>query len=269
MADTADRYTHGHHTSVVTQHARRTATVDAHYLLPFLRPGLRLLDAGCGPGSITTGLARLVAPAEAIGIDVSETVLDQAREHAASEGTPNARFEVGDIYHLGYADDSFDVVHAHQLLQHLTRPIEALREMRRILKPGGVGAVRDADYATMTFYPVLPELTRWLQVYHAVAERNGAEADAGRRLPAWVRAAGFHDLRVSGTAVVLGAREQVENWGHSWADRITMSSVADHAVEYAIASRVELEAIAAGWRRWAADPDAFFCYTNVEVIGRA
>src|SRR5215207_5702392 len=100
MTTDADRYTHGHHASVVGQHARRTAERDAAYLLPRLTPGMRLLDIGCGPGTITTGLARAVAPGETIGIDVGAGVIEQANQHLAETGLEGVRFEVGSVYEL-------------------------------------------------------------------------------------------------------------------------------------------------------------------------
>jgi hypothetical protein len=119
----------------------------------------------------------------------------------------------------------------------------------------------------MVAWPRLPELDRWLEVYHQVASRNGADSDAGRRLGAWLRGAGFVDLVTTGTAVVFAETEDVRNWGTSWADRTLHSAFGRQAEEYGFASAAELEEIAAGWRRWAEDPDAFFVYTNIEVIG--
>lgn len=267
MAAPTDRYTHGHHASVVGQHARRTAEREAAYLLPRLAPGMRLLDVGCGPGTITTGLARAVAPGETVGIEVVPDVLDQAREHAASEGVTNVRFEEASVYALPYDDASFDVAHAHQVLQHLTKPEDAAREVLRVLKPGGLFAVRDADYATMVAWPRSPGLDRWLEVYHQVATRNEADADAGRRLGAWLRHAGFTDLVTTGAAMVFSQPADTQNWGYSWADRTVHSAFGRQAVEYGFATAAELEGIAAAWRAWADHPDAFFSYTNIEVIG--
>jgi len=263
----SDRYTHGHHTSVVNQHARRTAERDAHYLLPQLRPGMRLLDIGCGPGTITTGLARAVAPGEVVGIDLVPDVIATAAQHLVESGITNARFEVASVYELPYEDASFDVVHAHQVLQHLAGPVEAAREAFRVLKPGGLFAVRDADYATMQAYPRLPEIDTWRDLYHAVATRNAAEADAGRRLPSWLREAGFEDIESSGDAVVFADPDSVRNWGESWADRILYSSIAEQALEYGLATRADLEAISEGWRRWSTTPDAVFMYVNIQSVG--
>lgn len=262
-----EAYTHGHHPSVVGQHARRTAETDANYLLAHLRAGQRLLDVGCGPGTITVGLARVVAPGETVGVDAVAAVIEEAR---GLEGAPaNARFEAGDGYALAFEDGSFDVVHAHQVLQHLARPVDALREWRRVLRSGGNVGVRDADYGTMAPSPQSRELTRFFALYHQVAARNGADADAGRRLAAWVREAGFVDLEVGAEVKVFAARADIENWGYSWAERTAHSSLATQAVGYGLATAGEIEELAAAWRAWADAPDAFFMYTNVHVIARA
>ena len=115
-------YTHGHHESVLRSHTWRTAENSSAYLLPHLRPGQRLLDVGCGPGTITADLALLVAPGEAIGMDAAADVVAQAQEHARGLGVENLRFEVADLFALGFPDASFDVIHLHQVLQHLERP---------------------------------------------------------------------------------------------------------------------------------------------------
>lgn len=262
-----DRYTHGHDASVVNQHARRTAEEAAAFLLPHLRPGQRLLDVGCGPGSITVGLARAVAPGEVVGIDTEPAVLEDARARAAAEGVANVRFEEASVYALPYADASFDAAYAHQVLQHLTRPVEALREMRRVVRPGGLVGVRDSDYGTMVHWPPQPALERWLALYHAVTARNHAEADAGRRIPAWMRAAGFAPITITGTTWPIWGPEAVANWGLSWAARVETSALGRQAVEYGLATPDDLAAIAAGWRAWTREPDAFFAFLHIEALG--
>ena len=149
-------YTHGHHESVLRSHKWRTAANSAAYLLPHLAPGARVLDVGCGPGTITADLADLVPRGRVTGIDADAGIIEQAR--AAGGARPNLDFAVGDVYALGYPDASFDVVHAHQVLQHVTDPVGALREMIRVCRPGGVVAVRDADYAGFVWHPELPGL---------------------------------------------------------------------------------------------------------------
>ena len=169
MTPPEDTYTHGHAEAVLRSHRWRTAENSAAYLLPHVQPNARLLDVGCGPGTITVDLARLAPDGIVVGIDRSEGVLAEARAAAAAAGVTNLEIAVGDVYSLGYGDDSFDVVHAHQVLQHLSDPVAALREMGRVCRPDGVVAVRDSDYSAFTWWPALPELDEWLRVYQAVA----------------------------------------------------------------------------------------------------
>lgn len=271
MADdrSTDTYVHGHHESVVAQHRRRTAAEAAAFLLPHLEPGMRLLDVGCGPGTITTGLAERVAPGQVVAIDVEPTVLETAREVARERGIENISFEEASVYALPYTAGSFDAAYAHQVLQHLAEPIAALEEIRRVLRPGGIVAVRDADYQTMVAWPRYEAIDDWRTLYTAVAARNGGEADAGRRIPSWLAAAGFEQLTVTTSNWVFHEPDDVRNWGDSWAERVTHSSLAEQAIEYGLAERSDLERIAEGWRAWARDAEAFFMFIHVEGLGSA
>src|ERR1700754_1134326 len=141
-------YTHGHHESVLRSHRWRTADNSAAYLLPDLGPDTRLLDVGCGPGTITADLAARVGQVTAA--ENAPAALDAARAEVARQGRTNVEFAVEDVHALSFADDTFDVVHAHQVLQHVVDPVTALREMARVCRPGGVVAARDSDYAAFT-----------------------------------------------------------------------------------------------------------------------
>jgi ubiquinone/menaquinone biosynthesis C-methylase UbiE len=270
-----DTYTHGHHESVLRSHRWRTVENSAGYLLAHLRPGLDVLDVGCGPGTITVDLARRVTPGRVVGIDREAEVVAAAADHARVERCDNVRFTVGDVYALG-ADMSpaagasgFDVVHAHQVLQHLTDPVAALVEMRRVLRPGGVLAVRDSDYASFAWAPIEPLLDRWLELYHQITERNGAEADAGRYLLGWAQRAGFTDVVASSSTWTFADPDSRAWWGGLWADRVLQSSFGEQAREYGLANADELTAIATAWRRWADRPDGWFAVLHGEILARA
>ena len=260
-------YTHGHHESVLRSHAWRTAENSAAYLLPHLSSGQNLLDIGCGPGTITVDLARRVAPGQVIGVDASADVVAQAAEHAAAEGVTNVRFEVGDLFALPY-DASFDTVHAHQVMQHLTEPVAALVELRRVLRPGGLLAVRDGDYGAFIWHPADPLLDRWLELYLAVTSRNGHDALMARSLLGMAQAAGFEDVEVSSSNWAYADPETRAWWGGLWADRVRYSRFAEQAVEYGMSDADELESIAAAFLRWAAAPDGIFVIPNVEILAR-
>lgn len=262
-------YTHGHHESVLRSHLWRTAENSAAYLLGSLTAGQDLLDVGCGPGTITVDLAARVAPGRVVGIDAAEEVVARADTLRRERGVTNVEFSTGDVYRLEFGDESFDVVHAHQVLQHLTEPVAALRELRRVLRPGGVLAVRDSDYGAFTWWPPDPLLDRWLALYHQVTARNGAEADAGRRLMSWVREAGFRRLRVTSSTWTFADPGARAWWGGLWADRVQLSSFAEQAVAYGLSDAPELASIADAWRRWSVDPGAMFVVLGVEVLARA
>jgi ubiquinone/menaquinone biosynthesis C-methylase UbiE len=256
-------YTHGHHESVLRSHLWRTAANSAAYLLPHLEPGMDLLDVGCGPGNLTADLAGYVRPGRAVGVDAAVEVIEVARS-----SNPEVEFAMGDAYQLDYPDGTFDVVHAHQVLQHLADPVAALVEMRRVAKPGGLIAARDGDYEAMIWYPQSTPLDRWLALYRTLARQNGGEPDAGRHLLAWARQAGFTDITPSASVWCFANQEDREWWGGLWADRITSSSLADQALSRHLAAPADLKEMADGWRRWAADPEGWFAVLHGEVICR-
>jgi SAM-dependent methyltransferase len=253
------KYTHGHHESVLRSHRWRTAENSAGYLLPYLRPGLTILDVGCGPGTITVDVARLVAPGKVVGIDKSAEIVAQAK---LDNDEPNLRYLVGDVYALE-ADQVFDIVHAHQVLQHLPDPVGALVAMRAA---GRLVAARDSDYEAMTWHPATPALDRWLDLYRTIARRNGGEPDAGRHLLAWAHAAGFTDVTATSSAWCFASTEERAWWGGLWADRMTSSAIADQVRAEGLATHDDLRNIAAAWRAWSADPDGWFAVLHGEIV---
>jgi 2-polyprenyl-3-methyl-5-hydroxy-6-metoxy-1,4-benzoquinol methylase len=258
-------YTHGHHDSVLRSHRWRNATNSAAYLLPRLAPGLDLLDVGCGPGTLTCDLAARVAPGRVVGIDAAADVLVEARAHAADLGVP-VTFERADLFALPYPDASFDVVHAHQVLQHVGDPAAALVEFARVCRPGGTVAVRDGDYPAMRWFPEVPGLDAAFAAYGALTRRDGATWDAARRLRSWALAAGFSRVEASASAWCFATEEERSWWGGLWAERFTASVLADQLLDHGLASRRELEGFAAAWRRWAAAPDGWFAVLHGEVL---
>jgi ubiquinone/menaquinone biosynthesis C-methylase UbiE len=260
------RYTHGHHESVLRSHRWRTAENSAGYLLAHLRAGSSILDIGCGPGTITLDLARLVAPGTVIGIDRSEQAV--AAAVGGLDGRSQVTFETGDLFSMRFTDQSFDFVHAHQVLQHVEDPVGALGQMARVCRSDGLVAVRDSDYASMTWYPEYPELDRWLDLYRQTARSNGGEPDAGRRLAAWARAAGCTNISASASAWCFATPEDRRWWAQTWAERITVTALSDRIRELGLADQDELESIGRAWLRWADDPDGWFSVMHGEVLCR-
>jgi SAM-dependent methyltransferase len=261
-------YVHGHHDSVLRSHRWRTAENSAGYLLPHLRPGMRLLDVGCGPGTITVDLARRVAPGEVVGIDAVEEPLVEARAAAAEAGVGSVSFRVADGMALPWDDGTFDVVHAHQVLQHVPDPVGMLREMHRVTRPGGFVAARDSDYAAFTWHPAIPALDEWSDLYHRVARASGGEPDAGRWLLAWAHAAGLTDVAASASVWCFATHEDRAWWGDLWADRALRSSYATRSLALGLADQDTLERISAGWRAWSVEPDGWLAILHGEILAR-
>ena len=256
---------------MLRSHRWRTAENSAAYLLPRLGAGMSLLDVGCGPGTITLDLARRVAPGRVVGVDVSADVIAQARrdasaDRAGADGPLSVEFVAADF--RGLDRGPFDVVHAHQVLQHLSDPVGALRAMRRLAGPGGIVAARDSDYPAMLWAPSDDGLDRWRDVYLAVTRRNRAHADAGRHLLRWAHEAGLTDVTYTTSTWTSATPADRSWWGELWAERTTASSLAEQAVAYGVASAAELADIAAAWRDWAARPDAVFVVVHGEIVAR-
>ncbi|KAL7622186.1 hypothetical protein AAE478_007689 [Parahypoxylon ruwenzoriense] len=160
-------YTQGYSDCTVATHQVRTAESDAAFLLPHIKKTDRILDVGCGPGTITIGLAKYADEGASVGVDISADVLQKAKKLAAeadipTQGLGSVAFEQGNILEgLAYPDNTFDVVYCSQVFGHLPPPdlpLRALAEIRRVLKPGGILATRDAS--DQHFYPRSLDLDR-------------------------------------------------------------------------------------------------------------
>jgi SAM-dependent methyltransferase len=256
------RYTHGHMRGILADHARRSAADSAGFLLPHLDAGMELLDMGCGPGSITRDLASHVR--SVVGIDASRAAIAAAQSTAG----PTVRFVVADAHRLPFADASFDVVYAHQVLQHLGDPVDALREARRVLRSGGLVAVRDADYGTMVHAPRDSRLDRWLDLYHQLAARNGAEADAGRNLLGWVTTAGFVEPVATTSTWTYTTPETIAGWRDLWVGRLVEGRMGRDLLAHGLITTAERDELVAAWSHWAVSDSPFFAFLHGEVVAR-
>ena len=229
---------------------------------------MSLLDIGCGPGTITVDLAERVAPGRVTAVELTEDALALARTEALRRSQTGIAFTVADIHRMDFPDDTFDVVHAHQVLQHVNDPVRALREMRRVCAQGGLVAARDSDYAAFTWFPALPELDNWLALYQRLARANGGEPDAGRRLLSWARDAGFTDITPTADVWCFATPEDRAWWGGMWADRVLHSKMAEQAVASGAARPADLRRIAEGWREWASSQDGWLSILHGEIVCR-
>lgn len=266
-------YAHGHHASVLASHAARTASNSCAYFLDRLQPGMRILDIGCGPGSISLDLSRIVGSAgEVVGIDFSSDAISHARDALAAADDAaelNVTFATGDVYSLGenreLIGNGFDVVHAHQVLQHVPDPVEALRTMGALCSPQGIIAVRDADYSAMTWFPASEELEDWRTTYIRTAREAGGDPDAGRKLKSWALGAGLDIVGSMSSTWTYSTEKATSWWGSSQAERVRKSQFADKARALGL-SNEDIEEIAQGWAQWGQAREAWFCMMHGELL---
>jgi ubiquinone/menaquinone biosynthesis C-methylase UbiE len=264
-------YASDHNPAVLRTHQWRTAANSAGYLLPYLKPDMTILDVGCGPGTITIDLARYVPDGYIIGIDYADKPLAPARALAEEKKVTNVTFAVGDVLNLDeYADNTFDVVHAHQVLQHVPDPVRALRQMRRVTKPGGIVASRET--ANMLWYPRLEGLAEWYDIYQRVAREMGGNPEPGSYIHVWAQQAGFPREAITCSAGTWCFSEPAERewWSGIWTERLRAPNYVENAVEngYGQCSREDLEKLAEVWREWGKSKNGWFTLTHGEIICR-
>jgi ubiquinone/menaquinone biosynthesis C-methylase UbiE len=244
------------------QLALRTAARDAAFFLPYLRPGLRLLDVGCGPGSITTGVAAAVAPGVTVGIDLQPVQVVQAQ--ATTRTAATLRFACADAYHLPFLDSSFDAVFAHAVVMHLREPVRALAELRRVLRPDGVIGLRDPDGGTI-FVPETPVLAQWRTLAERVRQHHGTSLYRGRQHRRLLREAGFARTAAAATLTSTGTlaetRQSAAFFTAQW------QGLARTALAQGWVDTAQVAAIAAELEAWAERPDAFSTSVWCTTVG--
>jgi SAM-dependent methyltransferase len=242
----------------------RTAAKEGSFFLPHLRPGMDVLDCACGPGSITIGLPEAVQPGLVTGIDVDEVAIEIARSVTREQGVDNIRYETGSAYALPYDAASFDAVFAHALLEHLSEPLEALAEMKRVLRPGGLVGIRSTDLDHILMEPEDPTLLRANELRIRVQRHKGGDPGVGKHFRAMLHDAGFTRIRATASYDSYGDPERIQQL------KVFMvhdGERGDQLIEFGWADRETLTEIAEAWRKWAEKPGAFSARSWCEAIG--
>ena len=263
--DTRETYTVGYSDVAVRYMRRRHAGRDAGFLLPQLKSGMTVLDCGCGPGTITVGLAEAVAPGQVTGMDLEESQIEAARATARQRGTKNVEWKVASVYQLPFPDRSFDAVFSHALFEHLGEPLAALEEIKRVLRPGGIAALSSPDWSGNLMAPRDPEIEQAVQVYKAIQQRNGGNPYVGREFGRLLQEAGFSRIRLS---AIYDCYEDVPLAAELLAQRIE-EGVGKQIVAGPGLSRAEVGDLCRALRQWAKQPAVLFAQTFVDAIGYA
>lgn len=268
VSERPEVYTHGYGRWTRDWMLQRTAAEAAAFLIPYLRPGMRVLDCGCGPGSITADLATLVAPAEVIGIDIERRQLAVARGLAADRGIDNVSFQLANVYDLPFAEASFDAVFAHTLVEHLAEPRLAFAEVRRILKPGGIFGVRDPDYSTWRMEPATARVHDVTECVRRVQQINGGSPYYAPRQRELLLEAGFARSEGGATAMYAARPDDLAFMPLLLEEQMTQASFVDAAFRSGF-DRLALEQLLQEVTVWSARPDAFWALMMCHAVGWA
>jgi ubiquinone/menaquinone biosynthesis C-methylase UbiE len=261
-----ERYTLGYSDAERRRLAGRRAESWAGFLLPHLRPGMRLLDVGCGPGSITLGLAAAVAPGYVAGVDLALVQVEAARA-AAEEAGAAVDVAVADAYSLPFPDGTFDAAFAHTVLFHLREPVAALAEMRRVLRPGGVVGVRDPDVGAELWRPPSPSIDRFFGLVRRFGEEAGASPTYARDQRRLLLEAGFARTQGFAFAACDGEIEATRRTAASYAGWFRNPRFVRMVTENGWADAVELEAMRDELLAWGERPDAFYVRLECAALG--
>lgn len=224
-----------------------------------------LCGLGCGPGSITLGLAEAVAPGEAVGVDLQTSQVKQAQAMGTLRGVTNVRFEVADVYRLPFPDASFDAAFAHAVLMHLREPVRALAEVRRVLRPGGIAGIRDSDWGARLHAPATPLLEQWYALTVRVRQHNGGDPFMGRHHRRLLLDAGF--ARAEATVSVSSAGTPEETRRRATFLKAQLQGFAPTALAEGWMDPTTVEAVVAEIDAWAEWPDALYVETFCEALG--
>lgn len=246
----------------------RTAATFLPFLLPYLRPGLAVLDAGCGVGSIALDVAPSVAPGRVTGIDIDAEQVDLARRTCAERGISNVDFLTGSVKQLPFPAASFDVVYANAVLQHVSEPVVALAQMRRVLRSGGVAAVTDDVVSSFVISPDLPQLRLAAELIGRALEHEGRSARYSPHLRGLMLEAGFDRTEgVAHTPEVYGDLASTRWFAKFLIGLFGAAAMTDLIVGEGWATSAELAAMTNSLREWGERPDAFAAWMYCGALG--
>ena len=229
--------------------------------------GSRVLEAGCGVGAQTVMLAKNSPNALITSVDISETSLIEARRKAAAAGLTNVYFEQADIFNLPFVPEFFDHIFVCFVLEHLSRPVEALNALKDYLKEGGTITVIEGDHGSVYFHPDSKAAHKAIQCQVELQRRAGGNAMIGRELYPLLNQAGFKSVHVSPRMVYVDSSkpELVEGF-----TKKTFTAMTEGVREAAIqAGIIEQDVFDQGIKDLyrTTEVDGVFCYTFFKAIG--
>lgn len=259
-------YTMGYSNVILETQLRATVETSAAHLLPHLNPGLRLLDFGCGPGTISLGLAEAVAPGEMHGVDMDASQIERARSLAAEQGHENAVFHVGDVTDLQFEDAFFDVAHCRSVLMHVPDTAAVLSEVKRVLKPGGIIACREMICDSAFTHPDSGMLMRSWEMFADLVEADDGHPQMGKDMKTHLLEAGFADVAMSASFSVYNTPGEIASVHRLISQWLLSPEIAEAAIKYGASSEELVNDLRVAYDRWKDHPGALFAFAYGEAV---
>ena len=260
---------YGYNVAVIQdQYVGRGAVGVVDFLLPHVKSGMSVLDAGCGPGTITQGLAEIAAPGKVIGCDLEPGMVERAAALAEGKGLDNLSFQVGNILDLPFEDNTFDVVMSCAVTEHLSDPVKAMSELGRVAKKGGIVGITRTDWSASLFAPPCPAAERFIELFERGFTTQGATMFGGKDLPRMLQEAGLtvEELVITFSNAYMPepGNPMVAGWA-AWIENLPLF---DRVIEEGLTTRGELDAMCAEMREWAAQPDTLAATGGCRAVAR-
>ena len=259
-------YTMGFSEEMIQALRRYTAENNAAYLLPYIRPGLRVLDFGCGPGTISAGLAKAADPGELHGIDMEESQILLARSVAESQGLRNAIFHVADVADLPFEEGFFDVAHCHNVLMHIPDTRAALEEVKRVLKPGGIIACREMITESSFTNPDFGVIRKAWDMFEDLLSADDGHPQMGKDMKSHILDAGFANVRITASFDTYSTPADISfiyNIAQQW---FLSPEITEAAIKYGASTEQLCNAISVAYDQWKDHPGAFCALAYGEAI---
>jgi ubiquinone/menaquinone biosynthesis C-methylase UbiE len=264
-SENKEQYSPGYGKELIQSFQQRSIIREAAFFVPYLRNDMTLLDCGCGPGTITSGLAQLLTHGEVIAIDIEPGQIEQAQAYALEKGITNIQFKTSSIYNLPFPNSQFDAVFAHAVFQHLNDPLSALEEIKRVLKPGGIVGLRDDDQGSLLLAPETPQMEKVIVLLKQFMRHSGGNPSVGRKHRELLRKAGFINTQAFASCEYDGNYDSTNKRGTLAAKLI--EHMTNIAIDQGWANANEMKELELASKQWGEDPDAFDAIIWCEAIG--
>ncbi|QYZ66896.1 MAG: hypothetical protein NV67_02325 [Gammaproteobacteria bacterium (ex Lamellibrachia satsuma)] len=253
-----EKYSGGYSKHILSEFSKRSLDKEGCFFQDHIEQGNTVLDVGCGPGSLSLQIAERVGPNGYVH------AVDIQSEQFPADHNQNIHFQQASIFDLPFEDNTFDAILAHAVLYHLSVQDLALAELKRVLKPGGLLGIRDAEFGGDVCYPSVDDLDKAWEIIEACFNVAGSDIFYGRKQASSLIKAGFDVISLSASYDVFchSSGYNPNDYALFWQDYIQR-----HAFKVGY-TEDEIVRAQKAVLNWGNHPDAYYGRTRCEAVAR-